>query len=95
MENTEDALGMIAELTEGIKVQPGHVDLYHLKLASAKSKGKDFIGAIINLNWALEIDSNFAAAYYVRGKLRITRGDYINGNLDLNRSEELGISKDD
>ena len=49
MENTEDALGMIAELTEGIKVQTGNVNLYYLRVASAKSKVKDFIGAISSL----------------------------------------------
>ena len=49
MGNREDALGMIAELTEEIKVQPGNVNLDYLRVASAKSKVKDFVGAISSL----------------------------------------------
>ncbi len=58
--------------------------------AVAKEESSDLIGAILDYNKSLEINPQYANAYFYRGMSKINVGQKENGCLDLSKAGELG-----
>ena len=73
-----------------IHEQPDFVFAYYNKANVLCMKG-DFEAAIPYYTRSVELDSEFAEAWFNRGLTRIYLGDTENGLNDLSRAGELGI----
>jgi len=60
---------------------------------NAKRDLLDYKGAIEDYTKAIELNPNYADAYYTRGITKIAVGDKVGGCTDLSKAEELGHSR--
>ena len=68
--------------------------IVHYNLAQVQIHFKDYNGAIVELNKAISLDSNYGDALFKRGLIYIlNNNDYYSGCQDLSRAGELGISE--
>ncbi|MFH2143383.1 MAG: hypothetical protein ABIJ97_13240 [Bacteroidota bacterium] len=57
--------------------------------ANEKIKLQDYSGAIVYCNIAIEIDSKYAIAYYVRGLAKVALKDHRGAIVDCSKAIEL------
>jgi hypothetical protein len=62
-------------------------------MGNAKVKKKDYYGALDDYSKAIELEPDFAEAYFNRGLTRIYLNDINGGALDLSKAGELGIQE--
>ena len=62
-------------------------------MANTKVKKKDYLGAINDYSKAIELEPDFAEAYFNRGLTRIFLDDMEGGSLDLSKAGELGLTE--
>ena len=62
-------------------------------MANTKVKKKDYLGAINDFSKAIELEPDFAEAYFNRGLTRIFLDDMEGGSLDLSKAGELGLTE--
>jgi tetratricopeptide (TPR) repeat protein len=62
-------------------------------MANVKVKQRNYIGAIEDYSKAIEIENDYAEAYYNRGLTRIFLDDLEGGAIDLSKAGELGIEE--
>ena len=62
-------------------------------MANTKVKKKDYLGAINDYSKAIELEPDFAEAYFNRGLTRIYLDDMEGGSLDLSKAGELGLTE--
>jgi len=61
-------------------------------MGNTKVKKKDYLGAINDYSKAIELEPDFAEAYFNRGLTRIFLDDMEGGSLDLSKAGELGLT---
>ena len=60
-------------------------------MGNTKVKKRDYIGAINDYSKAIELEPDYAEAYFNRGLTRIFMDDMDGGSLDLSKAGELGL----
>ena len=62
-------------------------------MANIKVKKKDYLNAVKDYSKAIELEPDFAEAYFNRGLTRIYLEDLEGGAMDLSRAGELGLTE--
>ena len=65
----------------------------YLESGNTKYNQQDYKGAIQDHNKAIELNPNYAAAYYGRGFSKLSLGKTDSGCLDLSKAGELGFAE--
>jgi tetratricopeptide (TPR) repeat protein len=81
-----------SDLDKVVELEPGFAFAYFNR-AGVCAKMDDYKSAIVDYTAAINIDGDFAEAYYNRGLARIYTGNADAGVGDLSRAGELGLFK--
>jgi tetratricopeptide (TPR) repeat protein len=82
----------IQELNTIIRLNPKHIKAIVLR-GMSKHNLKDERGAISDFTLVINIDKNYADAYFLRGVSRILNNQKEEGCRDLSKAGELGIAE--
>jgi tetratricopeptide (TPR) repeat protein len=87
-----DAEMVLRDYDRVIALAPDFQYAYYNK-ANVLASLRDFRSAISHYTRAIEIDSNFAEAYFNRGLIHLFTGEDTKGMSDLSKAGELGMYK--
>lgn len=61
----------------------------HLRLGKLKTSEQAYQQALHHFHALIEMESEHAEAYYLRGKIRSLKGDFLGGGADINKAFQL------
>jgi len=86
LEQYQDAIN---DYNIALEINPKSIPVIFSR-AVVKNLAKDFDGSIKDYDMVIELDSQYAFAYYNRGIIKIDLGQKKDGCSDLRRANELG-----